>query len=461
VTRPVRNDRSAEDLPFDPDGPEADLTPALALRRVARREHTLLSIMELSHELTVSLDLYAIADLALYNLMGAVGTPKSALWIRNDREPEAPLVMLRAHGIRKSGARQIGRACGRDILKILDEEEKAMLLSTMEGEIGPAAAASIGDAGIALFSPVINRGKLLGMIGLGHRISGEPYSTMDLQVLNASAGLLGVAMDNTGMYNRLLESHRQVKAANERLQELDRLKTEFLSNINHELRTPLTIIMAYMEILLRQGLADERQTEFLKTMDAEANKLRLLLERLLSFSDVSQNRIEAHVQVGDIAGLVTEFHQERLPGVAQGLREFSLTIEGPIPPTRYNRHVVTEILDALIDNAVKFTQPGAHLALRVRPIDADGEALVAVQVEDDGPGIAPDSLPHLFESFRQGDGSHTRKVGGMGIGLSHAAKMTEAMGGRLTVQSDLGSGTRFTLLLPVADSVRGARPTDV
>jgi anti-anti-sigma factor len=105
-------------------------------------------------------------------------------------------------------------------------------------------------------------------------------------------------------------------------------------------------------------------------------------------------------------------------------------------------------LDALIDNAVKFTVAGARIQLRVRRIVEDGKEWIGVEVIDDGPGVPPDQLAALFEPFRQLDGSMTRAVGGMGIGLSLAQRLAGGLEGRLTATSEPGKGSTFTLLLP-------------
>ena len=107
-----------------------------------------------------------------------------------------------------------------------------------------------------------------------------------------------------------------------------------------------------------------------------------------------------------------------------------------------------ECVEALVDNAVKYTPQGSHIHLRIDSEERDETTWFAVRVEDDGPGIPADRLIRIFESFVQGDGSVTREVGGMGLGLSLARSLAEKMQGRLDVTSEIGRGTTFTLLLP-------------
>jgi signal transduction histidine kinase len=109
---------------------------------------------------------------------------------------------------------------------------------------------------------------------------------------------------------------------------------------------------------------------------------------------------------------------------------------------------VIQILDALVDNALKFTHPGAHILLRIDATTRDDHAYCRIDLEDDGPGIPPDRLPHVFDSFVQGDGSDTRQYGGIGMGLSLARSLAEKMNGHLEVASEIGKGTTFSLYLP-------------
>lgn len=422
-------------------------TASQLLQLAARREHSLLSLMELSRELTVSLDLYAVADLTLFNLMGQIGTSRAALWMVSSESNGA--VLVRSHGIRVNTARAIGAAFGLPLMDHLTRSGEPALVADLAGSLGPAPTRLTMEAGIALFAPVMTRARSYGVIALGGRVGGAAYTPLDLQVLQASAGLLGVALENTGLYNRLLESHRQLRVANNRMLELDRLKSEFLRNVNHELRTPLTVIMAYLDILMDGGVLEEQRATFLRTAADESQKLKALLEKLLDFSALSEDRFQANMIEGNPKDLSTTYYSERLPGVAEGLREFTFELADPLPVIHFDPHSVRVILDALVDNAVKFTPQGSHIRFKVDVRQVEGRQCVAFEVVDDGPGISAERLPHLFESFRQGDGSTTRKIGGMGIGLSLASKMAESMGGTLEAWSQPGKGTRLTLLLPV------------
>ena len=438
----------AEKLPIEPhrsslEAP-GELRAGAMLRLIAQREHSLLSLMELSSELTVSLDLFGIADLALYNLMGQLGTSKAAIWIVPPDSRD--IVLLRCHGVRKPVARAMGTVRGRELARHLFDQDEAVPTAELLQVLEPASARLVAQTELVLFCPITARENLIGIIGLGPKISGDAYETVDFGALRGSMGMLGVALENTRLYNQLLEKHRQIRRANESLKELDRLKSEFLRNVNHELRTPLTIIVAYVDVLMRE---EGKNEEFLKVAAGESVKLQALVEKLLEFSDLTQRSLEIRLETGNLAEFVTRFHEDRLPGVAESLRELTLVQDEDPLPARFDRNHTRRILDALVDNAVKFSPPGSHIEIAVSRIADSDSAWARIDVRDDGPGIPPADLTRLFDTFRQGDGGLTRDAGGMGMGLALARKLAEEMGGSLGATSEPARGSTFSLLLPV------------
>jgi signal transduction histidine kinase len=153
---------------------------------------------------------------------------------------------------------------------------------------------------------------------------------------------------------------------------------------------------------------------------------------------------------GNIAIPLERYCSERMPGVSKGLRELVFVHELDLPPARYDEKRMLQVMDALIDNAVKFTPEGSRVELRVRRATEGEKIWLRVDVEDDGPGIPKERIPALFESFRQADGSSTRTKGGLGMGLAFARELAIAMGGQLVADSEIGKGSIFTLLLPAA-----------
>jgi signal transduction histidine kinase len=431
-----------------PSGPGPSDEAAHALRLVARREHELLALSELSQELTISLDLYGVADVVLFNLMGQLGTSRAALWLMSEHGRAVP-VLLRSHGIDRRTASALGTACSAWLLERFHKEPRIVLAAEMIEEPERAASLLARRESITLFAPILARGEVLGFIALGPRVGPGTYGSVELQGLQTSLGMVGVALHNTRLYNRLLENNRQLRLANDNLMELDRLKSEFLSNVNHELRTPLTVVIASLQIVLEHDAPDPQLAEFLTAALGEAQSLKGSLEKLLDLSDLRRNVVPFQFETGDVAAPLRSYYEERLPGVTQGLRELAFRATPDLPQARFDRHRMLQVVDALVDNAVKFTPEGSRIDLAVATAEREGRRWIRVDVADDGPGIATDHMSVLFESFSQVDGSATRKVGGMGLGLAVARQLAERMDGALTAASKPGQGSVFSLYLPL------------
>lgn len=252
---------------------------------------------------------------------------------------------------------------------------------------------------------------------------------------------------------KLLRNNRDLTVANQNLKELDRLKSEFLRNVNHELRTPLAVIIAYLSYLQERDKTSIDQAELSESIGValtESWKLKGLLEDLLEFSAASSDSLTLDLAAGDLCAVLKSYHADRLAGVVEGKREFVFEPDANVPEAVFDQRRLVQVLDSLLDNAVKFTPEGTRITLRLGT-ELEGEgSRVRVLMEDNGPGVPPEHLPALFNSFRQLDGSTTREVGGMGLGLALTKQFVEKMGGEITVRSEMGQGTAFTILLPVA-----------
>jgi signal transduction histidine kinase len=420
-----------------------------ALRLVEEREHSLFSLFELSHELSVSLDVYGLADLALLNLMGHFGTPRAAFWVIPDDSP-SEAVLLRSRGTTAEAARALGSALAIPFAERFTYEMEPVDLATWE--IAPAGlgAALALTQGFSVLVPIAAHGRLIGMIALGERARPHTYGTLELKYLSAAAGMVGVAIANTRLYHGMLEGNHRLREANARLAELDRLKSEFLQGVNHELRTPLAIIIGYASILADLEDLEPKHREVMSTILEESRKLNGMVQGLLDFSAAENATLEVWIETGDVRRLLESFAESRRPGVVGGLREFQLDVDQHLPLARFDPKRLTQVLDALLDNAVKFTPRGSLLRLSADRVREGGAWWVRIAVHDNGPGISERHLAGLFEPLCQVDGSTTRTAGGMGMGLALVQRLTEKMGGRVEVASQVGAGSTFGVRLPAA-----------
>ncbi|HKW50871.1 MAG TPA: anti-sigma factor antagonist, partial [Candidatus Eisenbacteria bacterium] len=414
------------------------------------------AFIEMSHLLTLSLDLYHVADNLLLNLMGHLKTTRACLWLVPEGDASLP-VLVKSRGVDEAQARLVIEGCAAPLMERSRARPNPLVVADLaDGSVG--SIREVADrAGLRFFAPIWVRGEILGILALGSRSDGAAYSDHDIRVLQACLAIAGVAMQNERFYGRLLERNRELRMANNRLTELDRLKSEFISNVNHELRTPLTAIIASLDCVARAQ--DDGAPQLLEYASTQSRKLLSMIENVLTFSEAEHHSLRPDFVTGDLVAAVSDYYLERLPGVSSELREFTCVREATVLTARFDEMLLRQLLDALIDNAVKFTAAGARIQLRVRRVAQDDADWIGVDVIDDGPGIPADRLAALFEPFQQLDGSMTRLVGGMGLGLSLAQRLAEGLGGRLTATSEPGKGCTFTLLLPAVVQFDG-NPAD-
>lgn len=255
----------------------------------------------------------------------------------------------------------------------------------------------------------------------------------------------------------LREQASEMDAQRAMILEADRLKSEFLSNMSHELRTPLNSVLALSQLMLNRGTGrnPEREAEYLRVIERNGRHLLSLINDILDLSKIESGRMDLTYGEADMRELIIRSIDTVRPlAEAKGL-----TIE-----TEFDDHLrlstdegkVVQILVNMISNAIKFSDHGtigvsAHLA---------GNSM-RIAVSDEGIGIDSNDIPYIFDEFRQVDGSTTRRHEGTGLGLSICQKLSNLLGGEITVKSKPGEGSRFTLHLPLCQPQRSRQDSRV
>ena len=265
------------------------------------------------------------------------------------------------------------------------------------------------------------------------------------------------AYDALETKNRQLEDRNaQLVLNNDRLRELDALKSNFLATVSHELRTPLTSVIGYSEMLL-EGLAGPlsiEQREYVATIMEKGESLLHLISGILDISklerggaptlSLTRTRPE-HVVDAALSTLRPTFQKSEV--------RLEVSVAEALPDLWVDLHKIRQVLQNLLSNAAKFTPSGGHVRVRVEasPDATDTERRwVEFSVEDNGIGIPPEHRDRVFDAFFQVDNSSTREFGGTGLGLSIAQSFIEAHGGSLRVESAVGEGSTFTFTVPTA-----------
>ena len=247
----------------------------------------------------------------------------------------------------------------------------------------------------------------------------------------------------------LAEQNELLRRQHIALEQASALKSQFLANMSHEFRTPLNAILGYTHMTL-QGVAGEMspgQKRNLTRIDSNARHLLGLINDILDITRIEAGRMPLNITTFAIKDLVHEVMQEMEPIIA---RRAQLEVVAKIPPTlpavRSDRQKVKQIVLNLLSNALKFTEQGG-VYIRAS-YDSRGKT-VSVIVRDTGIGIAPEHQAQVFEDFRQLDSSPSRGHGGTGLGLSICRRLAQMLDGGITLESQMGKGTTFTLRLPV------------
>lgn len=240
----------------------------------------------------------------------------------------------------------------------------------------------------------------------------------------------------------LEEAKGSLETAFERLQQLDKVKSEFFANVSHELRTPLTLILSPVDALLEK-LEPGPERDALKVVRRNAARLLRMIDDLLDLARLEAGGLRLRVSRIDVSSLAERVTGNAAPtAIAKGI-DLSFSSVGEAPEMFGDPHRIEIILTNLIGNAIKFTPPGGKIEVAAFHNPAGS----SVEVRDSGIGIPREHRDKIFERFHQTEASERRRQGGVGIGLSLARELAQLHGGSLTVESEMGAGSTFTLFL--------------
>jgi len=245
----------------------------------------------------------------------------------------------------------------------------------------------------------------------------------------------------------------ELTCAKERAEDASRAKSEFLANMSHEIRTPLNGILGFTELLIRgaDGGNEQERIDFLKTIRSSGKHLLQLLNDVLDISKIEAGQLQVETITCSPYQLLAEVISVlRVPARKKGIR-LDYRWESGIPETiQSDPHRLKQLLMNLVNNAIKFTDEGGVLIV-AKLLDDCQQPIVEFQVRDTGIGIAPEQLETIFRPFVQADTSMTRKYGGTGLGLAISYRIAKSLGGGLSVESNVGHGSRFTATIAAGD----------
>ncbi|HBI41284.1 MAG TPA: histidine kinase [Planctomycetales bacterium] len=270
-----------------------------------------------------------------------------------------------------------------------------------------------------------------------------PLTRMAVAARTIHADDLGQRLPNAGTGDELEDLGRAFNDLLTRLHESFERQQRFTGDASHQLRTPLTAILGQIEVLFRRDRPVEEYDRVLKLVQKQAAHLRLIVEMLLFLARADAETKLTQLETIDLSAWLADHLQTWAAHVRTADLKWDAASVGPYwvkaqPP------LLGQLVDNLLDNATKYSEAGTAVVIVI----GEESGLVTLAVEDEGCGIAPDDLPHVFEAFYRSPHSHRLGIGGVGLGLAVAKRVAGALGGRLTAESQLGKGSRFTLQLP-------------
>jgi signal transduction histidine kinase/DNA-binding response OmpR family regulator len=251
----------------------------------------------------------------------------------------------------------------------------------------------------------------------------------------------------------LEESNKKLAAVNEELKELDRMKSDLLANVSHELRTPLTAIKGYTDYILdrKLGPISEKQEKGLVVVQRNLDRLSKSINALLDFSRMDVGKITLSIHPFSLAQLVSQIGMTLRSELEKKRLQFEADIEPELPQLIGDREKISQVLENLVINAMKFTPEGGRITVAAARAPNGGRSSAEVRVSDTGIGIPRDQIGKIFNRFHQVDGSTTRRFGGVGLGLAIVKSILDAHGTQIVVESEEGRGTLFRFTLPILD----------
>jgi signal transduction histidine kinase/CheY-like chemotaxis protein/HAMP domain-containing protein len=479
-------------------------------QRNAEQDWLKTNLASISGMLQGQRDIAAVTQLIMSEVTPTVSAQHGAFFLAEPRDDgTTELVLAASYGYKpgRNGMRsrfEIGEGL---VGQAAFERKTIALIDVPSGYI--QVGSGLGDAPVAglLVMPVLFEDQVLGVIELA---SLRPFSDVNRDFLDRLSETIGVVLNtiranmrteellaqSQSLTHELQKQSEELRQTNDELQEKARLlseqnrdieikneeielarrgleekaaqlalsskyKSEFLANMSHELRTPLNSMLILSRLLSENEdrTLTERQVEFAQTIFSAGNDLLSLINDILDLSKVEAGRMELEMGTISLSDIYEDAERAFRQVAEQNGLDFNVDIDPALPPSIMSDHQrLGQILRNLLSNAFKFTvEGGVTLSIGYAPESTNfrteslrsAERVIAFTVSDTGVGIPTDKLGAIFEAFQQADGTTSRKYGGTGLGLSISKEIALLLGGEIDVESEIGRGSRFTLLLPL------------
>jgi diguanylate cyclase (GGDEF)-like protein len=412
-------------------------------QRVADRTRELAALNLIASTVNESLDLNEILEDTLIKVLEVMRVEAGS--IRSLNEEHRTLVLMTSQGIPEPYAQPAQEVnLGEQIAGRVAQSGKPILIENAAEDTRYREESRLVQMGFLSIAcvPIKSKERITGTLTLASRVP-RVFSAQDLQLLSSIGNQIGTALENARLYER---EQQMVK----RLKEMDRFKSEFLSNVSHELRLPLTSILGFSELLLDQipGSLTEDQEDYIKNMQSSGYHLLEIINNLLDLSKIKAGKMDLHVTEFKIKDLVENVKRTVTPLINKKQLILDTRVSGELPLVSADQSKVKQILLNLLSNAIKFTPSAGRITISAWANNMQERPCISISVADTGIGIRPEDQHRIFDEFKQLDGTYTREYPGTGLGLTITKRFVEMQGGSIWVESQQGKGSTFTLTLP-------------
>lgn len=410
--------------------------------KVLARTRELQAINQIAATANQSLELQGLLDTTLEKVIEVTGFESGYVEILDLKESR--LLMKSHFGLSPDLLDQLHSGGNRlASMEVIDTRAPVILEETRASDV-TSPLMSAGYQTLIAF-PIQSKNKIIGAFTLGSRTA-RTFTAQDLQLLSSIGNQVGTAVENAHLYQKEQETV-------EKLMEMDRVKSEFLSNISHELRTPLTSIIGFSEILLDRlaGELTPDQESYVRNMNTSGQHLLEIINNILDLSKIKAGRMEVHPHPFSLRTLLETIQQTIIPMTYKKGLHFDLSIDEGLDMIYTDEGKMKQILLNLLGNAVKFTPAKGAIQLQVRSGRLGRAKAIEMSVRDTGIGIPAHALSKIFDEFQQIDGSYTRDYPGTGLGLAITKRFVDILGGEISVESQSGVGSTFKVLVPTPE----------